>query len=208
MELFKHSKDFKMDVLKEVGNIGAGNAATALSRLLNKPIDMAVPKVQMLTFDEITDKVGGAENLVYAVFLRVEGDAPGNLFFILTPEAAKNLLGRVAGMEASEEETLSEMELSALNEIGNILAGSYLSSLADFTSLTMYPTVPALAMDMAGAILGYGLLQFGQMGDDALLIDTTFLEGQDEIEGQFFLIPDPESFPKIFAALGVPFDND
>ncbi|WP_408638310.1 chemotaxis protein CheC [Paenibacillus glufosinatiresistens] len=197
-----------MDVLKEVGNIGAGNAATALSRLLNKPIDMAVPKVQMLTFDEITDKVGGAENLVYAVFLRVEGDAPGNLFFILTPEAAKNLLGRVAGMEASEEETLSEMELSALNEIGNILAGSYLSSLADFTSLTMYPTVPALAMDMAGAILGYGLLQFGQMGDDALLIDTTFLEGQDEIEGQFFLIPDPESFPKIFAALGVPFDND
>ncbi|MFE4709687.1 MULTISPECIES: chemotaxis protein CheC [Paenibacillus] len=197
-----------MDVLKEVGNIGAGNAATALSQLLGKPIDMAVPKVQLLNFEEITEKVGGAEELVYAVFLRVEGDAPGNLFFILTPEAAVNLLSRVAGIELSGGEELSEMELSALNEIGNILAGSYLSSLADFTSLTMYPTVPALAMDMAGAILGYGLLQFGQMGDDALLIDTTFLEGQNEIEGQFFLIPDPESFPKIFKSLGVPFDND
>lgn len=197
-----------MDVLKEVGNIGAGNAATALSQLLNKPIDMAVPKVQLLSFEEITDKVGGAEELVYAVFLRVEGDAPGNLFFILTPDAAVNLLSRVAGIELSGGEELSEMELSALNEIGNILAGSYLSSLADFTSLSMYPTVPALAMDMAGAILGYGLLQFGQMGDDALLIDTTFLEGQDEIEGQFFLIPDPESFPKIFTSLGVSFDND
>ncbi|MFC3746315.1 chemotaxis protein CheC [Paenibacillus sp. GCM10012306] len=197
-----------MDVLKEVGNIGAGNAATALSQLLGKPIDMAVPKVQLLNFEEITEKVGGAEELVYAVFLRVEGEAPGNLFFILTPEAAVNLLSRVAGIELSGGEELSEMELSALNEIGNILAGSYLSSLADFTSLTMYPTVPALAMDMAGAILGYGLLQFGQMGDDALLIDTTFLEGQDEIEGQFFLIPDPESFPKIFKSLGVPFDND
>lgn len=208
MELFKNFKDFKMDVLKEVGNIGAGNAATALSQLLNKPIDMAVPKVQLLSFEEITDKVGGAEELVYAVFLRVEGEAPGNLFFILTPDAAINLLKRVAGIEISSEGELGEMELSALSEIGNILAGSYLSSLADFTSLSMYPTVPALAMDMAGAILGYGLLQFGQMGDDALLIDTTFLEGQNEIEGQFFLIPDPESFPKIFKSLGVPFDND
>lgn len=208
MELFKHFKDFKMDVLKEVGNIGAGNAATALSQLLNKPIDMAVPKVQLLNFEEITDKVGGAEELVYAVFLRVEGEAPGNLFFILSPEAAMNLLNRVAGIEISDKMELGEMELSALSEIGNILAGSYLSSLADFTSLSMYPTVPALAVDMAGAILGYGLLQFGQMGDDALLIDTTFFEGQNEIEGQFFLIPDPESFPKIFKSLGVPFDND
>ncbi|WP_342561488.1 chemotaxis protein CheC [Paenibacillus sp. FSL R7-0345] len=208
MELFKNFKDFKMDVLKEVGNIGAGNAATALSQLLNKPIDMAVPKVQLLNFEEITDKVGGAEELVYAVFLRVEGEAPGNLFFILTPEAAISLLNRVAGIEILPDQELGEMEFSALSEIGNILAGSYLSSLADFTSLSMYPTVPALAMDMAGAILGYGLLQFGQMGDDALLIDTTFLEGQNEIEGQFFLIPDPESFPKIFKSLGVPFDND
>ncbi|MNB64151.1 CheY-P phosphatase CheC [compost metagenome] len=208
MELFKHQKDFKMDVLKEVGNIGAGNAATALSQLLNKPIDMAVPKVQLLGFEEIADKVGGAEELVYAVFLRVEGEAPGNLFFILTPDAARSLLNRVAGISEVSEDELSEMELSALNEIGNILAGSYLSSLADFTSLTMYPTVPALAMDMAGAILSYGLLQFGEMGDDALLIDTTFLEGKDEIEGQFFLIPDPESFPKIFTSLGVPFEHD
>lgn len=99
-------------------------------------------------------------------------------------------------------------EWSALSEIGNILAGSYLSSLADFTSLQMSPTVPALALDMAGAILSYGLLQFGEMGDSALLIDTTFIEGQDEVEGQFFLIPDPDSFAKIFAALGVPIDHD
>lgn len=141
MELFKHYKDFKMDVLKEVGNIGAGNAATALSQLLNKPIDMAVPKVQLLNFEEITDKVGGAEELVYAVFLRVEGEAPGNLFFILSPEAAMNLLSRIAGIELSSNEELGEMELSALSEIGNILAGSYLSSLADFTALSMYPTV-------------------------------------------------------------------
>lgn len=208
MNLFDDLEGFKMDVLKEVGNIGAGNAATALSQLLDKPIDMAVPKVQILPFEKIADKVGGPEQIVLAVFFRVEGEAPGNLFFILTPEAGKGLLHRLAGIEASEEEFFNEMEQSALSEIGNILAGSYLSSLADFTQLSMTPTVPGLAMDMAGAILNYGLIQFGEMGDDALLIDTTFLEGKEEVEGQFFLIPDPESFDKIFKSLGIPLTDD
>ena len=208
MSTFKYFKELNMDVLKEVGNIGAGNAATALSRLLNKPIDMAVPKVQVLPFEEVCERVGGSERVVVAVFLRVDGDAPGNLFFILGIEAAKNLLKRLAGFNVEQDETFNDMEMSALNEIGNILAGSYLSSLADFTKLYMTPTVPALAIDMAGAILAYGLLQFGQMGDDALLIDTTFLEGSNEVEGKFFLIPDPESFAKIFEALGVPLEND
>lgn len=203
MEAFNSFADFQMDVLKEVGNIGAGHAATALSQLLDKPVDMLVPKVQMVPFEEIADSVGGAEQAVIAIFLRVEGETPGNLFFILKFESAKKLLRNLAGIESVEGEEYSEMELSALNEIGNILAGSYLSSLADFTQLNMQPTVPSLAIDMAGAILSYGLLQFGQMGDQALLIDTKFLDGSDEVEGHFFLIPDPESFERIFVALGV-----
>lgn len=208
MEIYSKLEGFKLDVLKEVGNIGAGHAATALSQLLNKPIDMAVPKVQILPFEEIVEKVGGAEKLVLTVFFRVEGDAPGNLFYIMSPEAGKSLLRRLGASEPTEGLELTEMEQSALREIGNILAGSYLSSLADFTNLAMSPTVPALAVDMAGAILSYGMIQFGEMGDAALLIDTTFVQGKDEVEGQFFLIPDPESFNKIFKALGVPFDND
>ncbi|WP_423227571.1 chemotaxis protein CheC [Paenibacillus filicis] len=192
-----------MDVLKEVGNIGAGHAATALSKLLDKPVDMLVPKVRMVPFEEIADSVGGAEQVVIAIFLRVEGETPGNLFFILSLDSAKRLLHNLVGIDVVSDEEYTEMELSALNEIGNILAGSYLTSLADFTNLNMQPTVPSLAIDMAGAILGYGLLQFGEMGDQALLIDTKFLDGQEEMEGHFFLIPDPESFEKIFIALGV-----
>ncbi|MCQ4087211.1 chemotaxis protein CheC [Saccharibacillus sp. JS10] len=208
MEIFSKLEGFKLDVLKEVGNIGAGHAATALSQLLNKPIDMAVPKVQILPFEDIAEKVGGAEKIVLTVFFRVEGDAPGNLFYIMGPEAGKSLLQRLGAFEPTEGLELTEMEQSALGEIGNILAGSYLSSLADFTNLAMYPTVPAIAVDMAGAILSYGMIQFGEMGDAALLIDTTFVQGKDEVEGQFFLIPDPESFDKIFTALGVPLEND
>jgi chemotaxis protein CheC len=203
VDVFSQLEDFQLDVLKEVGNIGAGHAATALSTLLDKPIDMLVPKVRMLPFEEICESVGGAETVVLAIFLRVEGDAPGNMFFILDLDAAKNMLHDLVGLSITDHEEYSELELSALNEIGNILAGSYLSSLADFTNLNMQPTVPALAIDMAGAILSYGLLQFGQMGDQALLIDTKFLEGENEVQGHFFLIPDPESFGKIFSALGV-----
>lgn len=204
MNLFNSNADFKMDVLREVGNIGAGNAATALSLLLDKPVDMGVPTVSLLPFEEIAEKVGGSEAVVIAIFLRVEGDAPGNMFFIINREPARKILQGLLGFEAAENDRYNELELSALSEIGNILAGSYLSSLADFTGLRMSPTVPSLAVDMAGAILSYGLLQFGTMGDDALLIDTTFLEGQQEAEGHFFLIPDPESFDKLFRALGVP----
>jgi chemotaxis protein CheC len=195
--------DFHMDVLKEVGNIGAGHAATALSKLLDKPVDMLVPTVRMVPFEDISNSVGGPERVVIAIFLRVEGETPGNIFFILSQESAKKMLRNLVGIEVENEGSYSEMEISALNEIGNILAGSYLTSLADFTNLKMTPTVPSLAIDMAGAILSYGLLQFGEMGDQALFIDTKFLDGMDEIEGHFFLIPDPESFQKIFLALGV-----
>jgi chemotaxis protein CheC len=203
VDLFKDLADFQMDVLKEVGNIGAGHAATALSTLLDKPIDMLVPKVRMVQFERISDIVGGAEEVVLAIFLRVEGDAPGNMFFILNLESATKMLRHLIGIHEPLDEGYSELELSALNEIGNILAGSYLSSLADFTRLNMSPTVPSLAIDMAGAILSYGLLQFGQMGDHALLIDTKFMEGENVVQGHFLLIPDPDSFGKIFTALGV-----
>jgi chemotaxis protein CheC len=204
VNLFQHDSEFKMDVLREVGNIGAGNAATALSKLLNKPVDMAVPTVSLLPFEAIADRVGGSEAVVVAIFLRVDGDAPGNMFFIISKESSRRLLRGLLSMEASDEDHYTEMELSALCELGNILAGSYLSSLGDLTGLYMSPSVPSIAVDMAGAILSYGLLQFGTMGDDALLIDTTFLEGRQEAEGHFFLIPDPDSFKKLFQSLGVP----
>lgn len=206
MTLFFRDGDFKMDVLREVGNIGAGNAATALSKLLGKPVDMSVPTVSLLPFEEIAERVGGSEAVVVAIFLRADGDAPGNLFFIISQNSASRLLKGLLSHDAAGEAAFSDMELSTLCEIGNILAGSYLSALGDLTGLYMSPSVPSVAMDMAGAILSYGLLQFGTMGDDALLIDTSFLEGKEAPHGHFFFIPDPESFDKLFRALGVPIE--
>nr|WP_206110159.1 chemotaxis protein CheC [Paenibacillus aquistagni] len=192
--------------MREIGNIGAGHAATALSRLLDRPVDMDIPKVKLLPFEEIAEEVGGAEQVVIAIYFRVEGDAPSHLFFMFELEPARRLLSELLQVKDLDEDNFSEMDISALSEIGNILAGSYLSSLADFTQLAMSPTVPQLAIDMAGAVLNYGLIQYGEMGDCALFIDTKFLQDVRDIQGTFFLIPDPDSFAKIFAALGVPIE--
>jgi len=209
MAIFSKFGDFQFDVLREVGNIGAGHAATALSKLIQKDVDMRVPQVKIIAFDEVADFVGGAEALVVAVFLRVEGDCPGNMFCIMDVDSARNLLSQLIGTQTKhEQEALSEMEASALHEIGNILAGSYLSSLADLTGLSLHPSVPALAIDMAGAILSYGLIELGRTGDYALTIDTAFFEGNEQVKGHFFLIPDPDSLEILFRSLGVPLDGN
>ncbi|MED1721700.1 chemotaxis protein CheC [Brevibacillus parabrevis] len=207
MAYFTKFGDFQFDVLREIGNIGAGHAATALSKLMQKEIDMKVPQVSIIPFDKVADCVGGAEAVVLAVFFRVEGDCPGNMFFILDLDSARYLLEQITGISKDVYEW-EELEISALHEIGNILTGSYLSSLADFTQLNLQPSVPALAVDMAGAILSYGLIALGQAGDFALTIDTAFFEGNEKVKGNFFLIPDPESLPILFRSLGVPFDGD
>ncbi len=196
-------QEIELDILREVGNIGAGHAATALSTLIQKTIDMEVPKVNIVSFADIGELLGGEEQIMVSVFLRVEGDAPGNLLFMLTLDSAKELVEQIVYSEESNSDEFNDMEYSALKEIGNILAGSYLSSLADFTNLTLLPTVPAVTIDMVGAILGFGLIQVSQVSDVAIVIDTTFLEGDRKVEGHFFLIPDPDSFDILFNALGV-----
>ncbi|WP_078547089.1 chemotaxis protein CheC [Litchfieldia alkalitelluris] len=207
MSFVTNIKSKHMDILQEIGNIGAGHSATALSTLLNKKIDMKVPVVRIVSFDEMMELAGGPEHIVASVFLRIEGDAPGSMFFMLSLTQASAFVRHLTGEmnETFEELISSELGLSALQELGNILSGSYLSSLSDFTSLNLYPTVPALSIDMVGAILGYGLLELSQVSDYAIIIDTEIneVEDRDSIKGHFFLLPDPDSFDKLFSSLGV-----
>ncbi|NNV04999.1 chemotaxis protein CheC [Geobacillus sp. C56-T2] len=196
-----------IDILREIGNIGAGNAATALSLLLNKKIEMSVPRVQIATFAEMMELIGGPEQVVACVYLRIEGEAPGNMFFVLPPEQAERFVRRMIGDDSfSFQDGADELGCSALQELGNILTGSYLSALADFTQLALHPSVPALAIDMLGAVLSFGLLELSRAGDYAILIDTAIYDERrpnESIDGHFFLLPDPESFSTIFRALGV-----
>ena len=189
------------DVLKELGNIGAGNATTALSQMIQCKIDMAVPQVQLLEFKELGAAMGGEEVVMAGIYLAIDGDIKGSIMFLLEKKAAKHLVAKLMGME-SEQEDLSEMELSALKEVGNIITGAYLNSLSSITNLTIYPSVPDLTVDMAGAILSVPAIEFAALGDRMLMIQTQFFDEM-VLDGYFILIPDLDSYGKMLAALGI-----
>lgn len=193
----------QLDALREIGNIGAGNAATALSQIINRKIDMSVPRLNILPLSEVPDVVGGADTMVAGVYLRVFGPAPSSILFLLPRDSAFTLVDMAMGRERGTTQVLNAMDESALMEIGNILAGSFLNALSYFTKMTMLPSLPALAMDMAGAILSVILIQLGQVGDYALVIETEFATEDDGVRGHFFLIPDPGSLGVILGTLGV-----
>lgn len=193
----------QLDALREIGNVGAGNSATALSQVINRRIDMNVPKVAMVPLEAVPDLVGGPDAVVVGIFLRVYGKAPSNILFLLPQKSAFYLVDTLMGKPHGQTRKLDAMDESALMEIGNILSGAYLNAFFTFTKITMLPSIPALAMDMAGAILNVVLAQLGQMGDQALVIETEFLSEDDGINGQFFLVPDPGSLETIINAVGV-----
>ncbi len=189
------------DVLKELGNIGAGNATTALAQMIQCKIDMSVPRVQLLEFKELGAAMGGEEVVMAGIYLAIDGDIQGSIMFLLEKKAAKHLVGKLMGME-SESDELSEMELSALKEVGNIITGAYLNSLSSITNLTIYPSVPDLTVDMAGAILSVPAIEFATLGDRMLMIQTQFFDEM-VLDGYFILIPDLDSYGKMLSALGI-----
>lgn len=194
------------DVLKEIGNIGAGNAMTALSEMLQTKVDMQVPQVKLLEFCDVGSLLGGEEQIMVGVFLGVEGDISGSMMFLVEQKSAKHLVNKIMMGMGSEGEEFTEMELSAMRELGNIITGAYLNSLSTLTNLVIYPTPPELTVDMAGAILSVPAVQFGIFGDKILLIQSRFFD-EIEIDGYFILIPDLESYSKILASLGLPVDG-
>ena len=194
----------RYDILREVGNIGAGNATTALSQLINSKIDMTVPKVELLDFSALADVVGSAEKLVVGILLNITGDVNGMMMFMVDNEAAHHMVNRLVGKEDSGNmEAFDDMELSALKEIGNIIAGAYLSALSSLTSLKIIESVPYMAIDMAGAILSVPAIAFGALGDKALLIESEFNQTEYSVNGFFILIPTEESYGRILSSLGM-----
>lgn len=196
---FSQLNAMQLDVLQEVGNIGAGNAATALSQLLNEKVDMTVPAVKIIPFDDIFSKIG-VEEVVIGVIVRVLGDIPGNILFTLEKEAALKIISKLIG---EEQEHISELGNSALCEIGNIISSSYMNAIAKLTNLVLMPSVPAVALDMMGAILSTTFIESGQFDERVLDLETQFLQEDEKISGHFYYIPMPGSLEKILNSLGV-----
>ncbi|SFB25350.1 chemotaxis protein CheC [Acetitomaculum ruminis DSM 5522] len=202
MKDLKEINSIYFDVLKEIGNIGAGNAATSLARLLNSKISMQVPKVELLNFSDLAGIIAGEEETVVGILIEVTEDITGSMMFFLQMDSAKHLVNKLVPPSDDTEGVFSEMELSALKEIGNIITGAYLSALSGLTNLKVGASIPYLCIDMAAAILSVPAIEFGMFGDEALLIENQ-LEDEVLINGYFILLPDPDSYDKILGSLGI-----
>ena len=197
-----HVSQQYFDILKELGNIGAGNATTALAQMLGCKVDMKVPQVKLLDFCEVGAVMGGEEQIMAGIYLLVEGDMTGSIMFLLNEQSARDLVAKLMGMPMTSEGSLGDMELSALKEIGNIITGAYLNSLSMLTNMKIIPSVPAISIDMAGAILSVPAIEFGELGDKILLIQTQFTDDL-TLDGFFILVPDLDSYDKILGSLGI-----
>ena len=191
-----------IDVLREIGNIGAGNATTSLASMINAKIDMSVPKVELMEASELGSAICPEDEIIVGIFLEVTHDITGSMMFLMKMDSAHYLVNKLMGKDPTNMDPFDEMDLSAMKEIGNIISASYLTALSGMTNLTISPSIPYIAVDMAGAILSLPAIQFGQCGNNALLIETEF--GDDyRIGGYFILMPEEESYAKILTSLGI-----
>lgn len=189
----------QLDALKEVSNIGAGNAATALSMLLSKKIDMSVPSVNVVRLEDVVEETGESE--VSGTVVRVLGDIAGNILLVFKEDTVNKIIGKLVG---TNEGINSEMGQSVLCEIANIISASYMNSIAQLTNLAIAPSVPAVAYDMLGAILTTTFIESNQYDEYILDIETIFIDDTEEnIGGHFYYIPMPGSLEKILKSIGI-----
>lgn len=202
---FSQLTDGQLDALSELSNIGMGHAATALSQLIGETILIRVPQVTVTDVSQVPEILGGAEKVVVGITLQILGDARGTILLIFPRESAQRLVSRLL-KKPTRGMVLSEMEVSTLKEVGNILASAYLNALGSLLHITLIPSVPLLAHDMAGAIVDYLLIELSQTGDMALMLEAEFHDrsaGGNAVSGHFFLLPDPGSLHMILTAIGV-----
>ncbi len=202
-----HITPQQMDVLREIGNIGAGNAATALSKILGRKVDMSVPEVKVIPLFSVPEILGAPEEPVVGGMVNMEGGLSGQIMLILGIREAYIVASIMSGRDTADIDdvdfsALSELDVSALYEVTNILSGSYLSAIASLTDLSISPSVPHMSVDMAGALLSLIAIECGATGDSALFFETRYLDEEDDMTCNFFLLPDKESYKKLMSLLG------
>jgi chemotaxis protein CheC len=206
MEDVRDLKALQLDALREVANIGAGHAATALSQMTNRTIMINVPEVNVLALEDVSELLGRADEIVAAVLMHMMGDLTGRTLVLFPEGSAKNLCDILFRKADGTTTEFGPMEQSGLKEAGNILASAYLNALSDFMGMMLVPSVPSLVVDLSAAVLTTAYLNFGHDRDYVFCVETSFrVEGATEpLRGHFLLLPDMPSLRAIFDAIRLP----
>ena len=189
--------DIQLDALREMANIGSGNAATALAGMLGRPVDLSVPLASALPLPDAVDAVGASEGIVTAVAIPVMGELEGIVLLTFPVPSAHALSGFLGVVDDPE------MELSALGEIGNILGSSYINALGSMTGIEMEPCPPQAVTDMLGAIVASVLASAAQQSDTALLLDSNLTVEGAACEFGFLFVPYENGIVQLLTRLGL-----
>jgi chemotaxis protein CheC len=195
--------ELHIDILKEIGNIGAGNAATSLSQMLSKRIDMNVPEVSLLNYNDVIDSIGGAEHIVVGILVSFDGDIEGVILFLLKKEFVHLILNSLLGTELHSFEEISELEMSALSEIGNIMVSSYVNSISTLTGMMIDITVPSLNIDMSGALLDAVTAEFSEAADRVIFIREKYFCQDETVYSHMLLLPSITSLEILLKRFGI-----
>lgn len=203
IQKYEDMNSTELDIIKEIGSIGSGNAATALSRMLSAKVSMNIPKVSVVGFNEAVALVGEPEETVAAVLVEMSDEINGIMLFIMKEEFAEEVLKRMIGSGESNFMSLSEMGASALAEIGNIMISSYVNAMSKLAQVDIALSVPQISVNMLGGILSLPMAVFGITSDRLLMIKGKFVMNDKEVTGDMLLLPDVESLNVLMKKLGM-----
>jgi chemotaxis protein CheC len=204
MDDIRSLKALQLDALREVANIGAGHAATALSQMIGGTIMISVPTINVSRLEEVPPQISAPEEPVAAVLMHMLGDLTGRTLLVFPKPTAARLASLMLRRPGASEE-LGEMEQSAIKEAGNILSSAYMNALSDFMGMMLLPSPPSLAIDMSTAVLTTAYLQFGTDRDYVFCVESEFYmtDVEERLRGFFLLLPDPASLQAILRAVRV-----
>lgn len=195
--------DMHIDVLKEIGNIGSGNAASALSSMLDRKVDMNLPNVKILNIQELAEILGGPENQVVGILFTLSDQFQGMMMFITEKQFAHLVLNVLMNKHFEKFEDLNDMDISAIKEVGNIMVSSYMGAISTLTNMRIALSPPSIAIDMVGALLNVPAVEIEKYGDKALFIQDGFIDGTNQVTSYLLLIPEVGYLRKIFQVLGM-----
>lgn len=200
---YSELNEYQLDALREIGNIGSGNAATALSDMLEHSVSINVPTIKVLEYTEAVESLGGPETILVGILLSLNGDVRGMMMFLLNKEFAHTVLNTLLGTDFSELSNLDDMSQSAILEVGNIMAASYVNAIASLTNLKIDISVPNMCFDMAGAMMSVPAIYYANISDKIIMIEDEFGHNSRDMASYILLIPEVESLQIIMESLGL-----
>ena len=203
IETYDDLNNMQVDMLREIANIGTGNAATSLASMLQKPINIQVPQIRFLDYEAVTKELGGPESLMVGMMLTLSQDVNGMMMFLMKEEFSHMVLNALLGQSFASFTEVDDMGLSAMQEIGNIMAASYVNAISQISGMTIEISPPDICIDMIGSILSVPAIHFANISDKVIFIEDEF-EGTGANEASnILLIPDVDSLDRLIEKLGL-----